>query len=54
MHVILAMSLRITLLDKASDKYPGFNDLTNSEKFKILFSERRLIRFCAKTCLTEP
>lgn len=42
--------LRNTLLDKASERYPGFNDLANSEKFKILFSERRLIRFCAKTC----
>ena len=54
MHVILDCSvyndLRITLLDKASDMYPGFNDLTNSEKFKILLSERRLISFCAKTC----
>ena len=54
MHVILDCSvyndLRITLLDKASDMNPGFNDLTNSEKLKILFSERRLIRFCAKTC----
>ena len=53
MHVILDCSvykdLRITLLDNASDMYPGFKDLTNSEKFKILFSERRLIRFlCEK------
>ena len=54
MHVILDCSvcndLRVTLLDKASAICPGFNDLNNLEKFKILFSERRLIRFCAKTC----
>ena len=57
MHVILDCSvcndLRVTLLDKASDVYPGFNDLNNLEKFKILFSERRLIRFCAKTCFNS-
>ena len=54
MHVILDCSvyndLRVTLLDKASDVCPVFNDLNSLEKFKILFRERRLIRFCAKTC----
>ena len=53
-HVILDCNVyndpKITLLDKASGMYPGFNDLTNSEKFNFFFSERRLIRFCAKTC----
>ena len=53
MHVILDCSvytdLRVTLLDKASDICPGLNDLNNLEKFKILFSERRLIRFRART-----
>ena len=51
MHVILDSSvyndLKITLLDKASDVCPGFNDLNSLEKFKILLRERRLIRFCA-------
>ena len=54
MHVILDCSvyndLRVTLLDKASDICPRFYDLSDFEKFKILFSKRRLIRFCAKTC----
>ena len=49
MHVILDCSvyndLRVTLLDKASDVCPGFNDLNNLEKFKSLFSERRFLCF---------
>ena len=54
MHVIRDCSvyndLRVTLLDKASDICHGFNDLYNLKKLKILFSERRSIVFCAKTC----
>lgn len=54
MHVILDCSvyddLRVTLFDKAADICPGFNNISNLEKFKTLFSEQGLIRFCAKTC----
>ena len=42
--------LRASLLDKALYFVPGFSDLSNLEKFKILLSDHRLIRFCAKTC----
>ena len=52
-HVLLDCrvynDLRTALLDKALYFVPGFTDLSNLEKFKILLSDHRLIRFCAKT-----
>ena len=53
-HVLLECrvynDLRTSLLDKALYFVPGFSDLSNLEKFKILLSDHRLICFCAKTC----
>ena len=53
-HVLLDCrvynDLRTSLLDKALYFVPGFSDLSSLEKFKILLSDHRLIRFCAKTC----
>ena len=52
-HVLLDCrvynDLRTSLLEKALYFVPGLSDLSNLEKFKILLSDHRLIRFCAKT-----
>ena len=46
-HVLLDCrvynDLRISLLDKALYFVPGFTDLSNLEKFNILFNRRRVI-----------
>ena len=51
MHVILVCGgyddIRTELFDKASAFNIDFIDLSRTEKFRFLFSEKQLIRVCA-------
>ena len=53
-HVLLNCSvyqdLREALFAKASLVCPDFSELSNSDKYIVLFSNANMIKTCAKTC----
>ena len=54
MHVILHCNayndLRNILITKASSLLPTFNNFTENDKTKFLFSYQSMIILCSKTC----